>query len=84
MSKTIRHKTEYKTKTTKYKSNRYSGWDHFKLRPYGLHGHDYQFQKWYKSWGSYLGEDVVSLINKKAYRRQLKNELKNIITEIDA
>ena len=84
MSKTIRHKTEYKTRTTKYKSNRYSGWDHFKLRPYGLHGHDYHFQKWYKSCGSYLGEDVVSLINKKAYRRQLKNELKNIITEIDA
>ena len=84
MSKTIRHRTEYKTRTNKYLSNRYSGYDHFKIKPYGLHGHGYRYQKWFKPWGSYWGEDLVSLINKGGYRNQLKRELKNIIMKFDA
>ena len=44
MSRTIKHKTNYKTRTSKYRSNRYSGDDHFKLRPYGTHNSDYIFQ----------------------------------------
>ena len=79
MSKSIRHKTVYKTKTNKYKSNRYSGYDHFKMKPYVIHSHEYIFQKWFYDNRSYLGEDIVSLVNKKKYRRQLKKELKNII-----
>jgi hypothetical protein len=83
MSKTIRHKTAYKTKTTRYKSNRYSGYDHFKMKPYGLQGYDYIFQRWFMPY-SYLGEDTVSLINKGGYRKQQKQNLKNIIMETDA
>ena len=75
MSKSIRHKTVYKTKTNKYKSNRYSGYDHFKMKPYGIHSHDYIFQKWFYDNRSYLGEDIVSLVNKKGYRQKLKKEL---------
>ena len=79
MSRTIKHKTTYKTKTSKYKSNRYSGYDHYKMSPYGLCSYDYIFQKWYLKDRIYLGEDAVSLINKKGYRQKLKKELKNII-----
>ena len=82
MSHTIRHKTNYKTRTSKYRSNRYSGYDHFKLSPYGIHDYDYSFQRWCNKRGEwYLGEDVISLINKKGYRQNLKRELKNIIDE---
>ena len=84
MSRTLRHTTKYKTRTTRYKSNRYSGHDHFKMKPYGLHSYDYIFQRWYMPQCTYLGEDSVSLINKGGYRKQLKNELKNIIMGIDA
>lgn len=83
MSNTFRHKTTYKTKTNKYKSNRYSGYDHFKMKPYGLHGYDYIFQRWYMPKCTYLGEDTVSLINKGGYRKQLKKELINIIMGIN-
>ena len=83
MSKSIRHKTAYKSKTNKYKSNRYSGYDHFKMKPYGIHSYDYIFQKWFYDDRSYLGEDIVSLVNKKKYRRQLKTELKNELLKIN-
>ena len=37
------------------------------------------FKNGFMTYRSYLGEDIVSLVNKKKYRRQLKKELKNII-----
>lgn len=76
MSKTIKHKTVYKTRTSKYKSNRYSGWDHYKMTPYGICSYDYIFRKLYFKDRTYLGEDAISLINKKGYRQNLKKELK--------
>lgn len=81
MSRTVKHITSYNTRTNKFKSNRYSGYANYKMKPFGLHHYRYSFQKWNFNNRSYLGEDVVSVINKSAYRRQLKNEIKRMLID---
>lgn len=80
MSRTTRFKTSYKTRTTKYRSNRYVGCNHFRTRPYGRIGWDYSYQRWYNPRnGWFLSEDLITIVNKGGYRQKLKKELKNII-----
>ena len=69
-------------KTNKYKSNRFYGFNNFKLKPYGIQGWTYTYMRFRDKNGNkeeYLREDCISEINKTAYRMKLKNELKNII-----
>jgi hypothetical protein len=80
MSRTNKFRTSYKTRTTKYRSNRLIGWNHFRTRPYGRIGWDYSYQRWYdEDRGWHLSEDLITIVNKKGYRQKLKKELKNII-----
>jgi len=76
MSRTYKNKYN---KTNKYKSNRFSGWSNFKLKPFGLAGYNYYWQKFRNKDGSInenQTEDCCSEINKTGFRMKLKRELK--------
>ena len=80
MSRTHKHNTHYKTRTTKYRSNRYVGWDHFRTKPYGRIGWDYSYQRWWNPRnGWFLSEDLITIVNKKGYRMKLKREINELL-----
>ena len=73
------HKQEYHQRTDKFKSNRFSGWDHFKTIPFGLKGWDWFYQHQRDKFGNiseHEREDCLSTINKSSQRMKEKNELK--------
>ena len=79
-------KKEFHKKTDKFKSNRYSGWDHFKIIPFGLKGWDWFYQRQRDKFGNiseHEREDVLSTINKSSKRMKDKLELKKEIDEIE-
>ena len=81
MGKTF--KKEYHQRTNEYKSNRFSGWEHFRTRPFGLKHWDYGYQSMRDKLGNLrpggAHEDCLSTINKTSYRMELKKELKHEI-----
>lgn len=84
MGKTF--KKEYHQRTGKYKSNRFSGWHHFRTKPYGLSNWDYGWQHMRDKMGNeenHRSEDCLSSIKKTSYRMELKRELKREIDLLD-
>lgn len=85
MSRT--RKKQFHQRTNKFKSNRFSGWEHFKMRPFGLKHWEYGWQSMRDKLGNLrpggAHEDCLSTIRKSSYRMRLKNELKKEIYETE-
>lgn len=80
------HKQEYHQKTDKYKSNRFSGHDHFRIKPFGLKGFDWFFKIMRDKLGNICDrprEDVLSTVNNTSRRMKDKIELKKEIENLD-
>lgn len=80
------HKQEYHQKTDKYKSNRFSGYDHFRIKPFGLKGFDWFFKIMRDKLGNICDrphEDVLSTVNNTSRRMKDKIELKKEIEILD-
>lgn len=81
------HKQEYHQKTDKYKSNRFSGYDHFRIKPFGLKGWDWGFQTMRDNLGNIRPggphEDALSSVNNTSRRMKDKVELKKEIENLD-
>lgn len=85
MSRTT--KKEYHQRTNKFSSNRFSGYEHFRIKPFGLKGWVWGWQLMRDKLGNLrLGgphEDVLSTINKSSQRMKDKIELKKEINSIE-
>ena len=68
----------YKGFRSKYVSGRFSGYDGYKMKPYGLKGWNYY---WRKDRDGRMSEDAYSEMDKTSYRMRLKNELKRELEE---
>ena len=84
MSRT--HKKEYHQRTDKFSSNRFSGYEHFRIKPFGLKGWEWGWQSMRDKLGKLRPggphEDVLSTINKSSQRMKQKNELKKEVISV--
>ena len=81
------YKQEYHQKTNKYGSNRFSGYDHFRIKPFGLKGCGWGYQTMRDNLGNIRQggphEDSLSSISNTSRRMKDKIELKKEIENLD-